>query len=113
MGGCPRASPAMSKVIVIVLIVLGTACGVLMARPLPLARWLWPGPTVKGPADVYVQAFQSLVVLVALGLSVLLASVAAFILSRRLGWPAGQWLSIVPVAASFVAFMLLGLTRTR
>ncbi len=57
----------MSKVIIIVLIALGTACGLLMARPLLLARWLWPGPTVKGPGDVYVQAFQALACLIALG----------------------------------------------
>jgi hypothetical protein len=103
----------MSKVIIIVLIALGTACGLLMARPLPLARWLWPGPTVKGPGDVYVQAFQALACIVVLGLVALLASIAAFILGRRAGWPAGQWLSMTPVACGVVAVAVLGLTRTR
>lgn len=103
----------MKTAAVFVLIVLGTASALLMSRPLAIARWMWPGPTVKGPGDLYVQAFQALLCLIVLGVIALAASIASIVLARRMGWTAGQWLSVVPVASGLISLALVWLSRAR
>lgn len=83
----------------IALVALGTFSAILTTQVRWLARWLWPGPTVKGPADLYVQAFQALLVLAGLGGLCLVSSAAALALSIRSSWSLGIWLSGLPVLA--------------
>jgi hypothetical protein len=100
-------------VIAVFLMVIGAASAMLMSRPRAVARWLWPGPTVKGPGDGYAQAFQAMVCLVVLGLVALLSGVAAYVISARVGWPAGQWCSVVPLAGSVAVLARFWLARAR
>lgn len=82
-----------------------------MTRANRLARSLWPGPTVKGPGDLYVQAFQTLVCLAVLAAITLLAAITAFVLSFRSGWTTGLWLSVIPLVCVGAVFARLRLNR--
>jgi hypothetical protein len=101
----------MTGTLVILLVLLGVASALLMTRASRLARAFCPGPTVKGPGDVYVQAFQTLLCLAVLAAIVLLASIAAFTLSFRAGWSAGMWLSVLPVVCLGAVFARARLRR--
>lgn len=103
----------MPHAIIIAILALGTTSGLLIFRAYPIARALWPGPSVKGPGDVYVQAFQTLLCMAVLGLLALVAAIASFVLSRRAGWSAGQWLSVLPVASAGLVLAIALLTRGR
>lgn len=82
--------------LIIIALCLGQASGLLVMRSYPIARALWPGPSVKGPGDVYVQAFQTLICMAALIVIALISSLVAFALSARLGWRLGMYFSIAP-----------------
>ena len=106
LGARPRERDRIARLrlnmvtgLTIALITLGLSCAALTTRVNWIARRLWPGPTVKGPADIYVQAFQGLIVLAGLGAVVVLSSVAGLALSIRSSWSLGMWLSGLPVLA--------------
>lgn len=97
----------MGPFVVIVLQLLGIAAALLIPRSGTLARQLWPGPTVKGPGDVYVQAFQALVCLVVLAAVVLVAAAGGWIVSHVVGWNPGKWLSSLPALALVLTLLAL------
>lgn len=102
----------MRSVLVILFVSAGTVAALLLPTSRRLARSLWPGPTVKGPGDVYVQAFQAIVCVVGLSVIAALSSLVAFVLASASDWPAGQWLSALPlVCLIFWAGVLCALHR--
>lgn len=96
---------------IITILIAGTTSGLLMCKADSIARALWPGPGVKGPGDVYVQAFQNLLCISILGLIVLVAAILSFILSKRAAWPTGQWLSTLPLLGAALSITFLWLSR--
>lgn len=103
----------MSRAVIVVVVLVGTVGALLMSRAHPIARALWPGPTVKGPGDVYAQAFQALFCIAVLGLIALASSIVSLAISRRVAWNAGLWLSGLPVLFAAVMLVKLWLTRGR
>lgn len=87
----------MWKWLLIVALAVGSMASLLMPLSGHIARHLSPGPTVKGPGDLYAQAFGVLIVLVGLIAIALLASVVVWIGSYAIGWKQGQWLACIPV----------------
>ncbi|MFT3786893.1 MAG: hypothetical protein QM770_12120 [Tepidisphaeraceae bacterium] len=97
--------------LLILLAGLGTVAALLIPLSGRLARHVWPGPTVKGPADVYTQAFQALVCLAGLGIVVVTCSVVGLVIATWAGWTLGLWISGLPVAIAVLAVAGLAFLR--
>jgi hypothetical protein len=96
---------------IIAFALLSTTVGVTSASLIPfsrlIARTLWPGPGVKGPGDVYVQAFQALLCVAVLIAIAVVTSVVSLVLSIRGDWTIGIWLSGLPIAIVVIELVVL------
>lgn len=96
------------QLLFILTIVAGSSAAMLIPMSSRLSRTLAPGPTVKGPGDLYAEAFGVLIVLFGLIAIAVLSSVLGWIGSYAISWTPGQWLACMPIV---LAVPMIGLFR--
>ena len=96
----------MIEILVMLSVCVSMSAALLMPRSSRIAR-LWKSPGVKGPGDLYAQAFQAIICMIALGVFALLASMASMIVSIWINWRAGMWMSVMPVLTMTIVLIAL------